>query len=391
MGKLNIPKAKQIVGLRKAIANRKTPRQFIPSLKKRLAKLTGAAILIFVLWGFSARPLYAQAPVQIVPTQQVLAPAGTACTGATQTFPVNNRNQTQHYAYVHTNSSVTNLVMQIQGIDASGNLYIISDTSTTAVPITGNNASLPGSGYFPQIQVSVFCLPASTGMFSLNYSGAEATTNVNVGSYLITQQDKTISSQAAANVSYSPGTFQTPFGNSYGVIYFQYNGTGPAGSALNINCQTQTGTGATAFIYSLATTTAIEQIFSIPPFTCPNVTISYTTGGASAALYSLDYVFLPPGANATRSYTHIANTAAVVVKAGPGVVHTVVVGTPATGTISLFDLASANCTGTPSTNTVSVITATATFPSAPMIYDSLFTNGICVKTSAVMDITVNSQ
>jgi hypothetical protein len=32
--------AKQIKGLRKAIANRKTPRQFIPSLRKRLAKLT---------------------------------------------------------------------------------------------------------------------------------------------------------------------------------------------------------------------------------------------------------------------------------------------------------------------------------------------------------------
>jgi hypothetical protein len=40
MARLNIPKDAQIRGLRKAIKNRKTPRQFIPGMKKRLAKLT---------------------------------------------------------------------------------------------------------------------------------------------------------------------------------------------------------------------------------------------------------------------------------------------------------------------------------------------------------------
>ncbi len=39
MARLNIPKEAQIKGLRKAIKNRKTPRQFIPGMKKRLAKL----------------------------------------------------------------------------------------------------------------------------------------------------------------------------------------------------------------------------------------------------------------------------------------------------------------------------------------------------------------
>jgi hypothetical protein len=36
---MKLTKAQQITGLRKAIANRKTPKQFIPSMKKRLAKL----------------------------------------------------------------------------------------------------------------------------------------------------------------------------------------------------------------------------------------------------------------------------------------------------------------------------------------------------------------
>ena len=40
MGRMNISKEAQIRGLRKAIKNRKTPRQFIPGMKKRLAKLT---------------------------------------------------------------------------------------------------------------------------------------------------------------------------------------------------------------------------------------------------------------------------------------------------------------------------------------------------------------
>jgi ribosomal protein L28 len=38
--KMRIPVEKQVRGLRKALANRKTPRQFLPSLRKRLAKLT---------------------------------------------------------------------------------------------------------------------------------------------------------------------------------------------------------------------------------------------------------------------------------------------------------------------------------------------------------------
>lgn len=40
MGRMNISREAQIKGLRKAIKNRRTPRQFIPGMKKRLAKLT---------------------------------------------------------------------------------------------------------------------------------------------------------------------------------------------------------------------------------------------------------------------------------------------------------------------------------------------------------------
>lgn len=389
--KMRISKAKQILGIKKALRNRRTPKQFLPGLRKRLRKLGGSLAVLLCLGLISCAALRAQAPVSLVPTQQTLAPSGTACTGSAQIFPVNNRNQTQHYAYIVTNSAVTNLVMQIQGVDSAGKVYPISDTAMPAVPIIGNNASLQGTGYFPTIQVSVTCLPATTGTFTLNYSGGQAITNVNVGSYLISQQDKTIGSVAPAGTTYSTGVFQTPFGNSAGVLYFQYTGTGPINSLLNVTCQSQNGTGPGAFQFNLAVTSATEQTFVVPAQSCPDVTVQYTAGTTSSATYLFDYVFSPPGAAISKTYAHITGTTATVVKAGPGIVHTLVIGTPAAGTVTLFDLIPSSCTGTPASNVVSVITATTTFPAAPEIYDVQFSNGICVKASAAMDLTITYQ
>jgi hypothetical protein len=385
--KLHIPKAAQIRGLRKAIANRKTPRQFLPSLKKRLAKLTAVFILASCLLPLAS--IHAQAPVSIVPTQQTLAPAGTACTGSAQTFTVQNRNQTQHYAYA-ASTLITNLTMKIQGIDAIGDVYTISDLLATSSSTVGGSQALLGSGYFPTVQVVITCFPAVTGSFELSYAGAQATTNVNVGSYLVSQADKAFALAAPAATSYSVNFFTPPFVNSYGLVTFAYTGAGPTGSTVTVQCQNEVGLGP-LFTFNLATTTLVTQSFPVPAGPCSTVSVAYNPGGASASTYNFDYFFISPGTSQNNIYTHIPGTTATVVKAGPGVVHTVVVGTPAAGTISLFDLASASCTGTPATNVVSVITATSTFPAAPEIYDVLFNNGICVKASATMDITISSQ
>src|SRR5258706_6976509 len=153
MAKLNIPKDKQIKGLRKALANRKTPKQFLPSLRKRLARLTAAVAAIFVMCGCAARPAAAQTPVIIQPTQQTLA-TGLACTGSNQTFPVKNRNQTQHYASIVPSVGTTNLSMFIQGQDSSGNTFAISDTVFSGV-LVGFTPTVAGTGYFPIVNVIV--------------------------------------------------------------------------------------------------------------------------------------------------------------------------------------------------------------------------------------------
>ncbi len=390
MRKMRIPKASQIKGIRKALANRKTPRQFIPGLKKRLRKLTGAAVFLFALCGCAARPSAAQTPVIIQPTQQTLAPTGTLCTGTVQPFLVNNKNQTRHYASIIT-SGATSLVMQIFGVDQAGNYYLISDTATNGSVAIGSNPVLTATGYYPEVVVEVTCGPASTASFTLSYSGSSAASGENVGGYLLTQIDKTIVSGLAASGTANT-TFQPPFGNSFGELIMTFTGgAGPSGTTVVISCFSAANAVAAPQLNFTVPTTVGPNTVPVPALPCPIATVLYTGGGASAVTASLDYVFPQPGTAIINSQTHITATTATIVKSGAGVVHTVVVGTPAAGTITLFDLVPGSCTGTPSTNVKSVITATATFPAAPEIYDTLFLNGICVKASATMDITVSYQ
>jgi hypothetical protein len=290
MGKLNIPKSKQIAGLRKALANRKTPRQFIPSLKKRLAKLTGAAMLLFALYGCSAMKLLGQTPVSIQPTQQTLAVAGTACTGSAQTFPVNNRNQTQHYATVAVTGAVQ-FSAEIDGLDTAGNVYRLSDVleaASTNLPLT-----LTGAGYFPTVRVTVTCSP-NTATFALSYSGSQATSNTDAGSYLLGQVDKNLVTGGAASTNVTIPSFQTPFASSHGVLLFQVGIASASGATLTLNCIGNSFSSLHTLIFTLATSIG-TQVFPVPDNSCPNMQVSYGSGGTSAAIYNLEYWFFQPG------------------------------------------------------------------------------------------------
>lgn len=372
--------------VRGALKSKKTPRQFLPSLRKRLARLTAAVAILFVLCGCSVQPGAAQTPVIIQPTQQQLA-TNTLCTGLTQTFPVNNKNQTQHYASIKS-TTATNMQVQIYGVDSAGNSFLISETATIGTAIVGSSPVLTGSGYYPTIKVVVTCLPTSA-TFTLSYSGSSAINNIDAGGYQLAQIDKQIAVGAPGATTIST-VFQAPFGDSLGTITFVYGGgVGPAGSSLQILCQASDGNAVGGFSYTLAAAGG-AQIFNVPDLACPNVSLGYVAGGATATTISMDYVFVQPGFKLSNSYAHIAGTTATEVKPGTGVVNNLVVGTPAAGTITLFDLIPGSCTGTPATNVVSVLTVT-TSTQAPIPYGVTFNNGICIKASAVMDITVGYQ
>lgn len=391
MGKLNIPKAAQIKGIRKALANKKTPKGFIPGLRKRLAKLTAAVAILFVLTGCSALRVSAQNNSTFA---QTLA-TNVACTGAPQIFPVRNQNQTQHYVSV-TSNAVTSMSLEIDGLDLSLNVYRISDQLMNPQAANGTNPVLTATGYFPYVQIQVLCTPASAATFTLSYTGTTATSNFNAGGYQIAQIDKVVSGVGgqASSANYSPPTFQPPFSSSLGTIYFDYQGSnGPAGSSIVLTCN---GGGVSAplktFTYPVVITTGIVQSFIVPDTPCPYVGIQYLTGGASAGTFLMEYVFPQPSFKPSNLDSHVTGTTAVVVKPGPGTVQNVVVGTPVTGTFTLFDLAPAACVATPATNLISVINETAANPPASLPFSgALFVNGICAKASVAGDYTVVYQ
>jgi len=378
-------KSAQIKGLRKALANRKTPRAFLPSMKKRLAKLMAGIVLALL-----APMARAQTPVSIVPSQQVLATA-VACTGGVQSFAVSNRNQTQHSATLVFTGTVTNSELQIQGVDSSGNTFIISPTAQAGVVFGGISAIVNASGYYPAVNVLVTC--SVGGTFTLTYSGSQATPLVQGGAGFLSLIDQQIFTGAGGGSTQNGPVFPTPFGNSSGVVLFKYASSAVAGGSLSVLCVNTATSTSEQFLFLIANTTA-QQTFKVPPATCAQAQLLYTSGGAAGNITD-EYIFDAPGTavNTTLgSYAHITGTTATAVKGTGGTLVSITVNTPAAGTISVFDLASGSCTGTPSTNTVAVITAaSATDAHGTFWYNDSLQNGICIKASAGMDFTVSYQ
>lgn len=70
-------------------------------------------------------------------------------------------------------------------------------------------------------------------------------------------------------------------------------------------------------------------------------------------------------------------------------VHTVTINTGVAGTFTIWNLATASCTGSPVGNVIAVITLTATMAPVTLPYDFIVSAGICVQASvAGADITI---
>jgi hypothetical protein len=317
------------------------------------------------------------------------------CTSALATgrVSITNIGQGAHFASANSGGLTTSLNYTIQGSYDGSTFFDISDVGTS--PVNGSDINqITGSGYYPVVAVNVSaCAPASATV-TIKYSGISMTPGAPVGAAQAGQINKHLVAGGAANTTFTTGTIRAPFGSSSGTLTFLYtSASGPSGSTLQVNCNSNIlGSGPVLFgPVTLQTTNGLFQVFNVGQFACPFFTVSYTTGGASTAIYTLDYTFAPPGVGPPAfQFTHITGTTATAVKGTLGFLHTLSVNTGGAGTISIFDLASASCTGTPSTNTVAVITATASTLET-FIYDVNLLNGICVKASVAMDVTVSSQ
>jgi hypothetical protein len=401
MSKLNIPKSKQIQGLRKAIANRKTPRQFIPSLKKRLAKLTSAAMVLFILYGCSAIRLLAQTPVIIQPTQQTLA-TNIACTGTAQTFAVNNRNQTQHFATSSANASVTSFQMIIQGVDLSGNVFQISDIGQIG-------GAVSASGYFPNVQIQVTCLPATTGTFSVSYSASSATSPVNAGAFLNSQIDKLVFRGLNAQAPQTTTLITTPFGSSSGKLLFNFSANpGAVNASISVQCQGSVTLGTyDTFSFSLQNGVPTIQQFDVPAEECPAVVIGYSSNASFAGTMNLEYIFnlpgmqpsitqlggclIPGGSGFTGNLTPIsvgANTTQKLTSNGANLrimVCGVAVSVGVAGTIQFTEGTGATC-GTGSSNVSGAMTLAVGTPltlgaATPIFATGIAGDGLCITTA----------
>lgn len=274
---------------------------------------------------------------------------------------------------------------------------LIGGTGTLQVPISvtsvGRTGSATAFGYYNIVSVETSC--TVSGTITLLYTGTSSAPGVLTGQADISSYDFLLGyNEPAATTVNLPQLFPPPYGSTGGVIYFTYTGAGPTGSTISvIGGGASSGSMPFVLTFTPVTTTAIVQTFQIPPIPAAAITVAYTTGGASASTYTLEYQFNKPGTTnlSAATPTHITGTTATAVKATSGVLTKIVVGTPAAGTITFFDLPAASCTGTPSTNVRSVITATSTAPLGSVTYDAFFNNGICVQASAAMDLTVMAQ
>jgi hypothetical protein len=350
---------------------------------------------LLILLGCSALPARAQYLGTTSPqTVQATLASSLPCTGSSQVFSTSNtalnalgfRNlgQTLHFASAIVTVTPARFQMEIDGVDNTGNVFRMSDIAQG-----GSATSIAGAGFYPNIQVQVTCSTGSS--FTLNYSGTSGTPYVVEGAILSTKIDKPVFPTAAGSANQST-TFATPFGNSSGLLVFDYI-SAIGGSTIAVNClNSSTAAALSSFTFSIPNVTGY-QFFTVPPSMCPTVSVVYTSGGAAGNII-VEYLFAPPGApvNTTLgSYTHITGTTATAVKGTPGSFLGINLNTSGAGTISVFDLAAASCTGTPSTNVVAVLTIAATENARAIPFNDALQNGICVKASAAMDFTVSSQ
>lgn len=257
-------------------------------------------ILFLTLLFASAVPARAQR-VALQSVSATLA-NNVTCTGVAQNFTTaqgipgfNNIGQTSHLATAV--STAATFTLEIDGLDNLGNVFRLSNLQV-GVPTTAKGGLVvSASGYMTNIQVSVTCTAGAT--FSLSYTGSFSPSPPDVGGTLLSALDKLPFQSAAANAN-SSVTFQTPNGNSSGTIIFQYAAAGPSGSTIGVQCLSNAGTNLSAYTFSLVTGTT-AQLLPVSASSCPFVTLTYTSGGASATTYKLEYVFNAIGSQPTTN------------------------------------------------------------------------------------------
>ncbi len=303
-----------------------------------------------------------------------------ACDSSSHSVNVTNIGQSSHFVFYTVSPATLPVSVEIDSFEL-GIPTRISDLSSD--PTTG---LVTANGYYSVVQVTFTCQTGQT--INVSYEGLSSTSVPTTGLQDVSAYKRTVANGTSTALS-AAFTIPTPYGNSCGQIIFSY-GSAVAGSTLTVS------TNENSTVNLIPATTLVNgtsvQTFTVPCTPSASMLVTFTTGGAGGN-YKLLYLFNKPGSfSQSGTYTHVTTTTATAAKATGGFLHTLNVNTAAAGTISIFDLATAACTGTPATNIVAVITVpAATNGLPPFVYDVAMNQGVCVKASVAMDFPVSTN
>jgi len=226
--------------------------------------------------------------VVATPFNAVFAPAISGC--------ILNEGQTVHFLS-YTQPPGGNGV-QIQ-LEASYNSDSATCTTGTWQIISDQGSNLTGGavlavGYYPFIRAHLVVCGICQGL-TANYSGISSAPSNLFGLYDPSQQSrKVIATQASMGSGLNQTITSTPYGSPAGFLVYVPQGATPAGSTISLSVSYNSGS-TTFASFALS---ALNQIQIFPTPSSPNalfsLTVAYTSGGASASVFSLYYVFLSP-------------------------------------------------------------------------------------------------
>ena len=215
-------------------------------------------------------------------TVPVTLASATACTGLNQTFATGiapsffNLGQTQHNVIATPAAGITQLSVQIYGVDNAGNQIPISDVGFASASIA---AIVSASGYYTNIRVIVVCNVGGT--FNLTYQGASSTPYINAAATQETQVTKLLGTALNSGTGITLNAGTTPFSNSSGVLW--YSTTAAAGGAPTVTVSCSGGTPLLSFTATFSPVSAAltTQSFPLPASPCWFIAVVYTANGAS--------------------------------------------------------------------------------------------------------------
>lgn len=254
--KMKMPKASQIKGIKKALRNKKTPRAFIPSLKKRLKALGGTLVISLLSWVCTPTPALAQytsvspQTVNQLVISAATGPQVTPNSSAIGCVPtalapcgVRNVGQSIHSIVYLISGTCTNPTLDVR-INASNdgvNFFALSqdavDIPVNPVTGTAKSGGVTAVGSFPVYQVDLASFSCTGGgTISVWYSGTSTTTppdsaifqQANLGRQALWQNVATNTALGSLQVS-------TPFENASGSVWIMCSTTCPAGMSIVIS------------------------------------------------------------------------------------------------------------------------------------------------------------